>query len=134
MSKLKPETYMSYNMSIINVLEELRFVNLKKFVIFQLADSIKQREMALNIFNEEDIKASHKTLHSHINQFRGKIEYYDNRFKFEEYKWKAKMYQSLLTLLFEAMEKKPRIFEDAPPNAIIVHVKTSVLNYQTGIL
>jgi hypothetical protein len=78
--------------------------------------------MAINIFNEEDIKACHKTLHAHIAQFRGRIEYLDNRFKYEEYRWKAKLYQSVIVLLFEAMEKKPKIFDDAPPNAIIVHV------------
>jgi hypothetical protein len=32
---------------------------------------------------DEETLMAYKTLHVHINQFKGKIEYLDNRFKFE---------------------------------------------------
>ena len=71
-SKYKPEVYFLANFENIQKLEELR----------ERADMICLRKMYLKT-RVDDTTGAYAVLQKHIFTFRGKIEYYDPRFKFE---------------------------------------------------
>jgi hypothetical protein len=118
-AKYKPEVYMIANYENVAKLEELR----------EMADIICIRKMYLKV-KADDTFGAYFLLQQHINAIRSKFEYYDVRFKFEDYKWRAKLYYNLAMMLMEAYENRPGLYnlEGQIPLPVVVNV-TNNLRY-----
>jgi len=97
-SRSIPDIYLAANYEAIHRLEELR----------HLADLIKIR-LFYQFAQKNELSTAHSLLYAHINLFRDKIEYIDNRFKFEEYKWKARLFYYVCLTLLNVLEANPRM-------------------------